>query len=541
MADIGEDAAILFVDTIAHVEMTVSRRDVYVWYGTATALEIFEGTYTGGGENDGENGNGNSNGNGNEPDPPVKDYEFSVVNGGAYGFRLVWNVSSSLALYDIYLNRHDGKGFELVDEQLSLSTSDIWQFPQICNFNFALGENTIKVVSATTTGYWNFEVVEGNFETNMNMHVENNVLRWDLWVWENIDIYIDRHDGRGFLFHGPGGTLPLAAANFTQGTNSVKIIDTLGHLGHRYSYAHGVLTVGAAMDVWNVNVMMLDTMVNGGAPQITSYGWFQWDQNSWTRSVYVNRNGTGFEFVQIASGEINLAELDMLSGTHTIRTVDIVSTVYHNGQLLFGREVTNWTINLTRNSSALNSDITFEGQSIHGISGLFIFIDRHDGKGFVFFDRPWDSTIPISSLCLADGTNTIKFVENVVVNVSGNNVTMNDRVQIWEFEYGGVVDVPTSYNFEIVIDNFIRWNGANTPYRVYIAEGGTLNFEFVGTHSGVSFVPLSELGLATGINVIKVVQQNGVAVYENGVLSMQRKVATAILLVATNGDVTVFG
>jgi len=449
-------------------------------------------------------------------------YDFEV-RGSAF----LWNGSNYM--YDVYVDRDDGLGF--------VSVFSIWggNTLTLLTLRLTVGSNTVRVVSRTPvitniwqyengvltrvstqtgTGYWEIELEEVAPTENYDFEVTSGQVMFRFnGLSASYRVYVDRHDGNGFIFiasHWGTSSMWLDSLGLTAGSNTIRVSRS-GSAQVSWSYVDGVLTrtlsIGAGY--WEVYFTQNNLAANF-AFEIINGGSLRWGGTDANYQLLVNRHdGEGFVLIFSGNGTwgTHLANLRLNEGRNSVRVVRDIF-IYGNGNLVQTRTTGYWEIDDFREEERTN-DYNFRlSGSTHfwwgGLSGSSyrVYVDRDDNEGFQFIGTTWgNSSRTLESLNLTLEGNTIRIVGNIYSYVNGV-ITRLVSVGFWSVE---VVDTTATANYEFSTTGAsFRFNGTSASYRVYVDRHDNLGFQFVGTATGTSTMPFAFMGLTFGQNTIRV-------------------------------------
>ena len=296
------------------------------------------------------------------------DYDFELDRHG-----LTFN--GALVNYNAYLDRHDGKGFNRIRGSFGGGRiSDLYfedgatRTVRVQSMHLRNYQNGV-IYSGSRIGYFSFEIAFKDYVRPRTWRTQLTDSFWwyPRYATTTYQIYIDRHDGNGFVF-----SMGLSSANrFTQlqpsvGENTVKVV---GYIDD--SFYGDVLTLSRSIGYWNFTHTVGQQVVTREIYLVDSF-WgndqFRWGgvQNV-TYTLYVDRHdGNGFVYIQtIRLTSVlttrNIAILGLTSGANTVRIIASNSAwaglwTYYAGEVNSGTSVSYTSIELTHNNFYITTD-----------------------------------------------------------------------------------------------------------------------------------------------------------------------------------------
>ncbi|MCL2256160.1 MAG: hypothetical protein FWC11_04795 [Firmicutes bacterium] len=489
-----------------------------------------------------------------EPQMLTLPFEFEVIRDIIWWNRAEFEVSvGSRGVYYHYLNRHDGNGFV----RMSAGTRAF----SMRNRNIANGIHILRVVAryprwvehngenifAHTVGYLNFQF-QGNIVTRTrDFWFEDERVYWSGEHGEYF-VGINRYDGNGFrdsfqvLFR---RRIRFELLAMTHGLNTVRITtyDSVTNpiengLFIKMTTEVSDWTVDFSDEyeeyVFQVRTHLFGTSVfwNGATTQRYRISIDRHDGNGFVSTASFNgAEGITFFYLNPSSGQ-NTVKFENLSNTRRI------TWSYENGKLtrFESKRTTLWNFNLEIETppvdcSALNLRVlgnTLDWRvPVDSISR--IYVNRHDGNGFVRVLTFWSNTTTwgharFERMALTLGENTVRIVSSISSHYQNGTITYVQPTTYWHavLEEGVV-----GYVFELLgnRNDVFRWNGADVSYHIYVDRKDGNGFQFIReTHIGFTTHSVVSLGLTIGQNTVRVVRQNmttshSLWAYSNGVLT----------------------
>jgi len=446
----------------------------------------------------------------------------------------------------VYIDRHDDKGLVFV--------RDTWTQQRIALnlLNPSLGQNTVMVRCANPSAtysdgtisfseirlLWNFEFTQNNFDTDYTFNAWHNSFGFNSHPFVYYNIYVDRHDESDFVLvysnmRWVGTTMSVLA--LTKGFNTVRVVSTA-----IFSYQNGVLNSGFSIGYWEVKLLYENFTTPHNFNTFANRFSIGRTHTGASISAYINRHDDlGYVFFRSSNTQwldFLIEDANFNVGKNGIRVqANQKSFSYQDGILRWGYNIYYYEFEYIVEDSVIK-DYTFIFTDIRGAStptgaimGALVFdglniayqiyVDRHDGQGFVFAFMHSDissaeQAIVIHFLGLTQGKNTIRLRAKEVLSFDDDILTVRTRTAFFELDYR-VGNHTTNYNFRVGNDGRFGWVNASRQYRVYIDRG--TGFVHMTTTSGWGGTNIQNPSI--GLNRIRVVStQNIFSLREDGVL-----------------------
>jgi|GEM_PF-3585457 len=463
--------------------------------------------------------------------------------------------------YIIYVDRHDNLGFVLVHSIMPLNIT-------LTSLGLTLGHNTVRVVSSPifsyqngvfnsglSTGYWQVELVYENFSASHSFSVFSNrfTIFGPSFGAPSMRIYIDRDDGLGFVFFSNSDannrlSFIIEDANFSAGKNIIR--STANNKAFNF-VGDGILKWG-----YNIYYFEFEFVVENSITADYVFG-FNHSISVNTPSGWIN-GGLSFEGARITY-EIYVDRHDGLGFVHAMRFAD-PSTYFQafaihplglaqgkNTLRLRGLEVLSFEHDIMRvRTRTAYFELEYREQNHimdyefeRDFSGFRwtrrneryrVYINRHDGNGFVFMSTT-EAVMPgFNLLNPVIGQNTIRVVsaQNIFNFKEYNVLYFGQSRGYWEFEFKQDY-IMSEYQFEMWVisgSNQLRWHGRTFgQYRVYIDRDDGNGFGIITSAANNSSVLLSMLNPSIGTNTIRVISANNTIIYYDGVVTQGQSIA----------------
>jgi len=375
----------------------------------------------------------------------VRPYEFRFEG----NLELSWRIGQTTfgTFYDVYINRHDGEGFEF------LRTAQAWGSRiNFAEFGFVGGDYTIRIVAIArtssgnvitythNTAEWDFYLALNQQELSYIFDTYFDLIRWYRFSWSwgigaVYNVYLDRQDGKGFEFVWTShqALVEIGRLELVSGKYVLRVVSR-GNTNE----SNGVLTLNQSIGVLEFTYQ--DKGIRTNEYQVTiSNNRITWNGalEAYYR-VYADRHdGKGFVFIGSTSTPridgILIASFELTTGTNTVRFVRVnIDYRLEDGRLTRISDIGYWTFELAEIEHKVYEfathidEYTIMWESPNTPYNLYV--NRADGKGYVFFATVWGSTkIDITDLELTAGENTIRFARHGVVIFSYSDGTLSQE------------------------------------------------------------------------------------------------------------------
>ncbi|MCL2256128.1 MAG: hypothetical protein FWC11_04635 [Firmicutes bacterium] len=470
----------------------------------------------------------------------LTEYHFS-----ANGMHMEWSSVGGNS-YRVYVNRHDGQGFDFVQTSFG---GGINHNMLLDDFGLTLGKNTIRIENylrswsnpnvsiwvydrgilrfGRRVGYWTFELVEESFSNDYlfgagNDFWGNKFFRFTNASFVDYRVYVDRHNGKGFDFalNARGNSnVAISELNLTKGLNTVRVVSTAS----TWRYQNGIMTNNISIRYWNFEYqrdVFLEQDYQFTVPFANMFS-FDGHRDSSYRA-YHSIDGVNFVFVRelprASRVLVRFSDFNLGKGKNTIRVVctrENANIRYSNSILKVGRTIGHWDFYLQETEFVGKHDFRISNGVIVGFNeqfgGTLNLRTYHSVSGDNFnlvmqgtgtFNRE------IARIPLQVGTNFLKLVTNEKVFDYQNGVLFSGiETSFWEI-YVEFDDYLHDYDFRVTNNrqNF-TWN-SNANYKIYVKRGDSSEFVYLVSRQGSWYHAIGLLNLEEGKNIVKVIRHN---------------------------------